>query len=408
MAPAGLRMDRDRILSYLDDLYARRLKLPDSHERLDAAAAVLDDPRGILIEMAHDGQLPHLGIVRMVLKACEVAETAGNGLALYLVGDHYTPNMRPQNLLLGLPLRGVDADRVKNPLTIPVGRRYRHIPFHRLPPPSTEALNEVARRGQAWVVNNASHVDRKAALSEIKARLDAEMERLQECARLTLSFGDWLMRVQITWFDDLLGGTPANLAILPMSGIMDWMPDVLHALAEADDEVARIKNRVSAAQAAKGERSYLSDDGAAGLFWVYCPTCWRRYRTFRDGDRFHARCTSCAEPIEARWPGDGRLMPDIVAFELALFRTGLSGWIVGSRAPYHPVIEESYRALFHAETPPKGFLTSIPRFHGVGEPPEGHTRARLLRVLLEVEPRVVREALQAPWEENPEITSRYL
>ena len=101
-------------------------------------------------------------------------------------------------------------------------------------------------------------------------------------------------------------------------------------------------------------------------------------------------------------------MPDIVAFEMALFRAGIAGWVVGSHAPYHAVIEESYHEAYGREMPPKVFLTSMPRFHGLGEPPEGHTRARVFRVLLETEPSAVREALEAGWDVNPVVRSMFL
>lgn len=408
VVPNRLMSGRERIIPYLEDLYKRRLRLPGTEARVDGARQNLENPHAALVEMAHDGQLPHLGIVRLVLKAREVATLAGNGLAMYLVGDHYTAAMRPDNLLLGLPLRGVDADRVKNPLTIPVGRKSRHIPFHRLPPPSNETLDELTRRGEAWLLNNATQADRKRSASELKAHLRMEMERLRESARATKSFGDWIMRVQALWFDELFGGPPSGLAIAPMQAIVDWIPDVLWKLTEADSAMARIKSEVSAAQAARGETPYLPEEGERSVWWIYCRRCWRRFRAVRSGDSFSAECPVCNRTEEVRWPGEGLLTPDIVGFECALFRMGVSGWIVGSRSSYHPVIEAVYAAVFGMPMPPKAFVTSVPRFRGIGEPAEGHGRARLLRVLLEIEPQRLREALETPWEENPEIVSPYV
>jgi len=406
--PQGILAGRDRMAGYLGDLYARRLRLPGARERTEAATSRLEDHRSVLVEMAHDGQLPHLGIVRLVLKAREVASLAGSGMALYLVGDHYSADMRPENLFLGLPLRGADSDHAKNPLTIPIGRKLRHVPFFRLPPPSEGALDELDRRAEAWVVNNATYVDRKASLGTLVGRLRDQMERLHESARLTTSLGDWLMRVQVIWFDDLFGGIPDGLAILPMSGIMEWVPEILSGLLESDEEVARTKIRISEEQRGRGEIPYLAPESSPSQFWIYCPRCWRRYRAAFHETHFTADCGTCGKSVEATWPGEGRLMPDIVAFECALFRTGLSGWIVGSQASYHPVIEKAYQVLHGVEMPPKRFVTSIPRFRGIGEPPEGHTRARLLRVLLEVDAPAVRDALTVSWDLDPEIVSPHL
>jgi hypothetical protein len=170
-----------------------------------------------------------------------------------------------------------------------------------------------------------------------------------------------------------------------------------------------IKAAVSDEQRTRGETPYLGDTETAGSFWVYCPTCHRRYRAAFADDEFTSFCAACEKMIVARWPQDKeRVMPDIVAYEVALFRIGIAGWVVGSHAPYHEVIDKSYRALFHLDMPPKVFVTSVPRFWGLGEPPEGHARARILRALLETEPQAMREALEEPVEVNPQIRSRYL
>ena len=400
---------RDRIAAGLEGLYVRRLQLPEARERAEALRSVVEARETVLVEMAHDGQLPHLGIVRLVLKAHAIAAAAKEGLALYLVGDHYTADMRPENLYLGLPLRGVDADQVKNPLTVPVGRKQRHIPFRELPPPTARALDELERRSEAWLVNNATHASRKTSLPALKTRLRTQMELLRESARRTRSFGDWLMRVQACWFEELLGGFSPRLAILPMSGIVEWAPEILERIAEFDARLSWIKAEVSEAQRSRGETPYSTSQEIPGSFWIYCPTCRRRSRAKWDGEVFSGFCATCREGIEARWPEEAaRVMPDIVAYELALFHTGVSGWVVGSRAPYHPVIEEASRALFGREMPPKFFLTTKPRFCGLGEPAVGNPRARLFRVLLEMEPEVVRKALDGSWESDPVLRSPFL
>lgn len=402
----GLYAGRERMAAALRDLYVRRLRLPFGSDYVDGLCSAIANPKSVVVEIAHDGQLPHLGIVRLVLKAREIAALAGNGIALYLVGDHYTADMRPENLYLGLPLRGVDADRVKNPLTVPVGRKFRHVPFKWLPPPGMKILDELERRAHAWIVNNATDRGRSVSLAFVEERLSSHFDILRESTERTASFGDWLMRVQAFLFAEMFGGPPPGLAILPMSDITTWIPNVVARVLDRDTEVLRMKEEVSVEQRSRRVTPYASGAVESGSFWVYCQTCSRRYRATFEGVEFRARCAACSQEILAQWPEDAsRVMPDIVAYETALFRTGIAGWVIGSQAPYHPVIERSYDALFGHQTPPKFFLTSVPRFRGLGEPAEGHTRARLLRVLFEVYPAEVRMALEVPWDQNPVLES---
>ncbi len=407
--PRSLNAGRERLASALSDLYTHRLGLPFSAAYVDELATKLRDPETVLVEMAHDGQLPHLGIVRLVLKAREIASLVPRGLAVYFVGDHYTAAMRPENLYVGMPLRGRDADHVKNPLTIPIGRKARHVPFRWLPPPRVESLEELERRVDAWLVNNASASQKRGAVPAIREQVAARFAMLRESSARTSSFGDWLMRIQALLFRDLFGGPPPNLAILPMGDIGTWVPEVVDDLMARDAMVAQIKRDISAEQRGRGETPYAGEPMEMSSFWVHCPECHRRSRASISGREFRTTCTSCGRSVVARWPEDAALvLPDIVAYELALFRTGISGWVVGSRAPYHAVIERAYESLYGIPMPPKFFLTSIPRFQGIGEPKEGHPRARLLRVLVEMDPARVRAALEAPWEENPALTSPHL
>src|SRR5947208_1640940 len=101
-------------------------------------------------------------------------------------------------------------------------------------------------------------------------------------------------------------------------------------------------------------------------------------------------------------------LTDLVGYEVALFRLGLGGWVVGSHAPYHPVIEQVYSRLFRCEMPPKFFLTSMPKFRGMGDPAQGYGRTRLLRALLEMEPSALAAALSSPWSDDPKIHSDLL
>lgn len=397
--PERLWIGRDKIASGLEELYARRLGLPEGADRAARLAQKVEEPGTVLVEIAHDGQIPHLGVVRMVLKTEEIARGMSNGLALYLIGDHYSAEMRPRNLYLGLPLRGVDADHVKTPFTISVGKKHRSVPFDMLPPPSQKVLDELEARAEQWVEHNATFSKRASAAVSVKSGFRAQFELLRESARRVKSFGDWLMRVQISWFDLLFGESDRDLLVLPMTGIRDWLPEILEGIARAESVLGG------------GAGQEPGSDGrlAPGGFWVYCHSCLRRNRATWHEGVFEGTCVSCGSAIRARWPRDSsRVMPDIVAFEQALFHSGVSGWVVGSRAPYLPVIEEKYRSRFGRTMPPTFLLDSIPVFHGLGEPLEGHTRARVLRVLAEMDPGILRELLSVPWEISPVVRSPFL
>jgi len=398
--PEALMAGRSRMASGLEDLYVRRLRLPDGRERAHALRDALVD--AVLIEIGHDGQLPHLGVVRMVLKARSLAASIPSGHAIYLIGDHYSANMRPQNLHLGIPLRGVDSDHVKSPLILPVGPRRGHVPFHRLPPPEQSALDGLERRAEAWVAHNARHARNPSAARVVNARLREQFDLLRRSSALTTSFGDWLMRVQILWFDALYGGAPERLVVLPMTGIVEWLPDVL-------GEIAALGPIPGAAGMTRASGDDRSEERPSGSFWIYCRNCFRRHRATWEEGRFVGACSSCRTALEARWPEEaGWVMPDVVACEMALFRAGIAGWVVGSRADYIDAIRRGYRDRFQREMPPVFFLQSMPRFHGLGEPSDGHARARLFRVLLELDPREIRNALEAPWSADPVLRSSFL
>lgn len=405
--PGKLSHGRDRMAIALEDLYTRRLRLQDGRERARRLKELLEDSTSTLIEIAHDGQVPHLGIIRMVLKSRQLAESTPRGLALYLIGDHYSAEMRPRNLYLGLPLRGVDADHVKTPFTVPVGKHMRHVPFRWLPPPEESKLDELERRAAAWVAHNASYSHKPVALPMVKERLHTQFELLRDSAVLTSSFADWILRVQILWFDAMFGGPPSRLVVLPMSGIVEWLPEILRDVA-ASGPVASV-DRGESVSASSEAMLGREEDSAFGSFWIYCRTCFRRYRATWEEGQFRAYCTSCDASLVARWPGDAEwVMPDIVAYEMALFHAGVAGWVVGSRAAYLPVIGRGYLERFQREMPPTFLLDSKPRFQGLGEPAEGDTRARLLRVLLEVDAADIRTSLEAPWSECPDLRSPLL
>ena len=104
-ASLDLGSRRPRLANFVTHVYEERLHLrPTFGER--ATIGALTDPDTIALEIAHDGQLPHLGIVRLVLKSDDIARLDGRAVTIYLVGNHYSPDMRPDNLWFGMPLKG--------------------------------------------------------------------------------------------------------------------------------------------------------------------------------------------------------------------------------------------------------------------------------------------------------------
>ena len=102
------------------------------------------------------------------------------------------------------------------------------------------------------------------------------------------------------------------------------------------------------------------------------------------------------------------IMPDIIAFENTYFRLGIGGWIIGSKAPYHDVISETYTSLYGVPMPPKFLLSSIPVYRGIGDPDEGYRRTTLMRALLETSNEKLFKSLMSPWDDNPCIKSDFL
>lgn len=406
------RERRPSLAEFARGFYANRLRVQSSAGQRTAIDD-LEDADCLAIEMAHDGQLPHLGIVRLVLKAHDIAGADGQAVTLYLVGNHYTPAMRPDNIRFGMPLKGAPPDEVKHPPKVRVGKASAHIPFRWLPPPRGEELARLRDQIHDFIRNNVTEAEKvglpleSGSEARMRQRLAWEFELLTAAAAAVESFGDWLVRAQHDLFHAMLGGEADRILFLPMADLTDLLRSDLAAIAVRADAVARIKAKVSAEQKGRGEEPYLLRGSEPSPFWVYCPSCRRRRRTaWTPGSQTTFACPTCghrtalSESDFWRWA-----MPDIVAYESALFRLGIDGWVVGSHASYHPVIESVHHEVFGSEAPPRFFQTSVPVFRGVGEPEGGDRRSRLLRVLLETEPAALAKALRAPWSDDPVVRS---
>jgi hypothetical protein len=405
--------ERRRALArFAKGFYETRLHAPASSESSQAFED-LADPDTVLIVHSHDGQLPHLGIVRMVLKAHDIASQDRKAVTLYLIGNHYTAAMKRLNLRYGMPHVGRSPDDLDQPPKVPVGNA--QTPFRWLPPPSEKDLDMLRRKVEAFIPQNLGHERRTGtplvsdAKERITARLQGQFDLLNRAARESESFGDWLIRVQYDAFTRMLGPEAGRIVFLPMADLSFLFRDELTMVADRADEVAAVKAAVSAEQIARGEEPYAREPQASS-FWVHCPSCFRRARQpWHPAKPVEFECPFCKSRHrlegEDVWKWS---MPDIVAYEVALFRLGTDAWVVGSHAAYLPAIERAYDRLFQSPMPPRFFQTTVPTFRGIGDPPQGYGRTRLLRALLEMEPPALAAGLRAPWEENPKLRSDLL
>ena len=407
--------DRRRDLArFTRDFYRKRLQVRSGRSLREVFDA-LADPDTLLIEMAHDGQLPHLGIVRLVLKSHSIARQDSDALALYLVGNHYTAAMRPENLRFGVPLKGGSPDDVKHPPRIRLGKAQAHVPFRLLGPPSAHSLFALRDQVTDFVENNLSHEAKRGhrtlpdARERIFGRLDEVFRMLVLAASEVASFGDWLIRAQYDLFHRMMGQEADRIVFLPMADVTSLLRPELTTVAARAKEVSAIKAEVAKEQLSAGIEPYTRSAREPPL-WAYCLACYRRTRVpWQPGNALEMVCPFCATHVvlaaEEAWKW---VMPDIIGYEAALFRLGIAGWVVGSHAPYHPVVERTYARLFGAEMPPKFFLTSVPVFRGIGDPRDGYGRTRLLRALLEMDPPAVAKGLAGPWAEDPKLRSDLL
>jgi len=382
--PSDSSEARARLSTFAAQFYAR------AGIRTEGTAPfrLLEDSDTVTLEIAHDAQLPHLGIVRMVLKAEEIARLAKTAVALYMIGTHYTPAMRPEHLRYGMPLFGRSPDAIDAPPRIPVGAGNRHLPFSALPPPSSLDLADLENRLTEYIRHNVGY-ERRAGRSIQEAdkeliinRLQMQFRFLSSTAGKVSSFGDWIVRVQHDLLRDMLGPGIDRIVFLPMADLKDIVRPQL-------EEIAKV---------------------SPSQFWMSCSSCRHRQRfSWTQASTFPFKCTACGVSRSlSRAEAWESLTPDVAAFEIALVRLGIDGWIVGSRAGYHPRVEALHRQVWGIEMPPKFLLASVPRYRGLGDPPEGEARTRLLRALLEVEPPRLAELLSGPWAANPEIVSEFL
>src|SRR5439155_966067 len=176
------------------------------------------------------------------LKSHSIARQDSNALALYLVGNHYTAAMRPENLRFGVPLKGGSPDDVKHPPRIRLGKAQSHVPFRLLGPPSAHSLFALRDQVTDFVENNLSHEAKRGhrtvpnAKKRILLRLDEEFRMLVLAASEVASFGDWLIRAQYDLFHRMMGEEADRIVFLPMADLTSLpRPELTGVAARAND-----------------------------------------------------------------------------------------------------------------------------------------------------------------------------
>lgn len=408
-------INRERLYEIIETFYAKIKIELDSSQQSILRTSILK-PDTIFLEVAHDGQIPHLGIVRLVLKTYHISILLPNSLVLYFIGDHYSAEMCAESTLFGIPQMGTSPNNQKGPIVFKIGRKNQHIPLKWIEVPSEQMILEVERGVRDWIMNNISYEKKKGNIitdyDKIEENLEKIFSLLRENAKMVDNYGDWIVRVQYTLFKELMGDEINRIIFLPFSDMTKLAKEEFKYYLEETEKINSIKKEMSEKQLNNGLIPYQKTEISKETicFWLYCPNCRRRTRPERCEDgTVKFKCGVCntrlKDSIDNLWD---YVMPDIIAFENAYFRLGIGGWVIGSKAPYQEVIAEVYKTLYNIPMPPRFLLNSIPVFRGIGDPDVGYGRTTLMRALLESSNTMLFEKLMAPWDENPYIESNFM
>lgn len=407
-------INRQKLYDVIKEFYSKiKIELSPSQESVLKNSVL--DTKTIFLEVAHDGQIPHLGIVRLVLKTYHISTLIPNSRVLYFIGDHYSAEMCAESTLFGIPQMGIVTNKQKSPVGIKIGRKNQHVPLKWIDAPSEQMIAEVEKGVKDWIINNISYEKKKGSriinLENLYGNLDRIFLILRENAKHVENYGDWIIRVQYSLFKQLIGDDIDRIIFLPFSDMTKLAKEEYLYIFENTQRINSIKKEVSDKQARNGIIPYQKSELSKNIvcFWMYCPECRRRTRPEKclDGT-IKFKCRVCnaevKDYIDNLWD---MVMPDIIAFENGYFRLGIAGWVIGSKAPYQEVIAEVYKHLYKIPMPPRFLLKSIPIFRGIGDPEEGYGRTTLMRALLESSEKNLFEILMSEWDVNPYIESEY-
>lgn len=266
---------RARLLAVAEEHMVSEMGLANA----DAAYRVaMLRPEAVLpVEFAHTPQLPHLGVVRMLLTARDRA-VEQDGVFLYAVNDHLPARLLPESRYVPVT---TDAGPVAKPPRFGPGKKAKG-GMHREPPPGEQVLVELEASLAALLPR---HRDKATSLGE----------HLRTVAASTSSLAAWLVRVQL----ELLGLRPV---VLPASRLAEALPGLADRYFE---------------QRPEGR-------------WALCGRCGVRAQTAGA----HA-CAGCGAPAEVQ-----ERVPDVVGRQVLTNALGLGLRVCGRDKPYQVVADE--------------------------------------------------------------------
>lgn len=401
-------VNREELFRFVKRFYYERIRVELTNEEESVLQESLLNPKTVLLEVAYDGYLPHLGVVRMVLKTYHVSTLIPNSCTLYLIGNHYTVAMKRGSTLFGLPLRGHEPNAVKKPIYFPVRGKNKHTPLRGIEPPSNKLMDEIDANVRQWIYENIAYErkngNRIICKEDIFNNLEEIINILKDCASKVTNYGDWVIRVQYVLFKKLLRDNINRILFLPMSDFYKLIGNDYRYILRKTKLLNKCKNEISKKQIYRGDVAYqkMEADEDTSPFWIYCPKCYSRGRSIALPDeKLYFRCKVCGFEVNDflfnLWD---KTMPDVVGFEIGVFRLGIGGWIVGGKQSYQDVVDATYKALYDIPPPPRFISDSIPIFRGIGEPNEGYSKTKLIRALIEVSGENLKKSLLKPWKEK--------
>jgi len=237
-------IDREVLLSVIRKFYQEiHLSLSDSEKEFLKNSVL--DKNTIFLEVAHDGQLPHLGIIRLILKTYHLCTLIPNSMVLYFVGDHYSSNMCHESTLFGIPQMGVSPNKQRKPVVLKIGRKNQHVPLKWIDSPNKEMLDDLKKSILDWSTNNIAYEKKKGNiigdLTSVRDNIDKIIDLLKENADNVNNYGNWLIRVQYTLLRSLMGDEINRIIFLPFSAMHELAKNEFSYYVEQTESINSIK-----------------------------------------------------------------------------------------------------------------------------------------------------------------------
>lgn len=267
----------------------------DAHE-VTARCDRLVPPHLAAVEFAHTPQLPHAGVVRLLLQSQLLAAREA-GTFVYFVNDHMPATALPEARYI--PVTNADGLVAKPPRFGP-GKKSGKGGMHRTPPPSRHTVDSVLHRIDELLPSAGGTTQ----LADV----------LQVASDSTNSHAAWLVRVQT----DLLNLRPV---IIPTTGLARALPGPADAYFRA-----RVDGR-----------------------WKVCDRCGYRVQLPVSAER--DRCPHCGSPEPATD------VPDVVGRQALGNMFGLAWRVCGTVKPYQEIADRTSLEVLGVPAPRRWHIT---------------------------------------------------